>query len=716
MTALPPAGQAELVGVPTSIVAGTHEVIGIEYTVGCFGMDDGASIAIVTSQTSDATTPQLDDPSADSYTTVTTTGNVTVTAEYEQNVWKRPFSHGLRVTVSDGSLDPGERLLITIGDREHGCLGQQQQTFVEQAYEFRILADPVRTGEFIETARLHRDIVPAPPSRLEAVIPSTAPGEQSVPLSVRVMDRWGNVATQCDSVAIVSGEDLENTEVDIRGGIGKTTIPSLEAGVHRFDVSLNDGRLRAQTNPVVVDHEIPTTYWGDLHGQSGETIGTGSIASYFAHARDYAFVDFAAHAGNDFQITDEFWDTIRETVQDYHEPGSFVTFPCYEWSANTPLGGDHNVYFRDDEAADQAILRSHQWLVTDQDDNRPKGTWPIESLYDAYHGRDDVLIIPHQGGRPARLSTFDPALTPFLEIASVWGVFEWFGREALQKQWSVGFVAGSDDHSGRPGIAPPDNLSVHNVRGGLMAAQSTQLDRSSLWEAFQTRRIYGTTGARLLLDVTVNGHRMGESIEVATGEEASIQTTAHGTAPITEIALLRDGEIIESISVADGDEEVIELTWTGATGTGRDKVIDWSGGLSVRDGRIEDARGFGFHHPDWGINRFHPSLVTWQGGTSGNRQGIRAQLKATPETRLAVSTPEVQVEVPYSSLQTNTVEVSIDEYLDASFRLAQTTLSTQLDVTHTFTDTVPEPGAAYHVRITQADGHMAWSSPTFVRT
>jgi hypothetical protein len=32
----------------------------------------------------------------------------------------------------------------------------------------------------------------------------------------------------------------------------------------------------------------------------------------------------------------------------FYEPGRFVTFHDYEWSGNTPAGGDHNAYYRDD--------------------------------------------------------------------------------------------------------------------------------------------------------------------------------------------------------------------------------------------------------------------------------------------------------------------------------------------------------------------------------
>ena len=50
-----------------------------------------------------------------------------------------------------------------------------------------------------------------------------------------------------------------------------------------------------------------------------------------------------AHQGNDFEVSDVFWDTVNATTGRFYQPGAFVTFPGYEWSGNTPLGGDRNV-------------------------------------------------------------------------------------------------------------------------------------------------------------------------------------------------------------------------------------------------------------------------------------------------------------------------------------------------------------------------------------
>ena len=46
-----------------------------------------------------------------------------------------------------------------------------------------------------------------------------------------------------------------------------------------------------------------------------------------------------------FQITEGFWRELDRHTAAFDAPGRFVTLPGYEWSGNTTLGGDRNVFF-----------------------------------------------------------------------------------------------------------------------------------------------------------------------------------------------------------------------------------------------------------------------------------------------------------------------------------------------------------------------------------
>jgi len=584
-----------------------------------------------------------------------------------------------------------------------------------------VLVDPVRSGEFLRVDTLAFDVVAGRAASLAAVAPSTvAPGEQAR-LRVRAEDYWGTRARDYDAtLAVEAGDGVEAPdELVVEDGVGETTFVAGE-GVNRVGVRDEGRGFAATANPTLVDDAFEDdrrTFWGDVHGQSGETVGTGTVREYFAYARDSGFVDFAAHAGNDFQITDDLWETIQEAVRTFHDPGEFVTFPCYEWSAHTPNGGDHNVYFRDDAEDGHPIYRSSRWLVTDDDDERAEGTHPVERLYDRFEGRDDVLIIPHQGGRPAPLDAYDPDLTPFLEITSVWGVFEWFGEEALDRGYRVGFVGGSDDHSGRPGATPPDMLPKHNVDGGLMGARADALSREALWDAFTDRRVYATTGERILLRARVDGEPMGGEVTA----DPAVDVGVHGTAPVQEVDLFRGDERVARETLADAGDgagdgtTTVEVRWSGAKGTGRDKVVDWSGGLSLSRGAIRDVEPFGIDRPTQGVVDRTTTSVEWEATTTGDHQGVRLAVEAPADTTLAVHAGPASASAALDDLDADGSHRIDAGLLDAALSLRRASADAPLDADLRLEDPDPPAGThPYYVRVRQVDGEMAWSSPTFV--
>ncbi|MFB6217906.1 MAG: DUF3604 domain-containing protein [Halobacteriaceae archaeon] len=695
---------------PDEVVAGSYASWTVEYTVGALGMDDGSTLKVAANVSSDWGVPQFDDPSGENYATVETSGDAAVEAEYDPHGHVRPMRDTVTIHVSDGSLAPGDTITLTLGDRSGGSPGHQAQSFPENEFALLVLLDAFETGELVEVppGELTFDFVAGPAEELVAVAPSTAPpGEVTV--QVRGEDFWGNADRDYSATVRVEDDGETLGSADPEDGVAEVGV-ELGEGVHRLRVT--DGELATTANPVLVgDHD--TLYWGDIHGQSGETVGTGTIEEYFAFARDYAFLDFASHAGNDFQITESFWETVQDTVAEFHDPEEFVTYLCFEWSANTPSGGDHNVYFRAEEAE---LHPSSSWQSATEDGGpRHAGTCPVEDLYDRYEGRDDVYIIPHQGGRPARYrdEAFDPELTPFVEILSVWGVFEWFGREALDRGYPVGFVAGSDDHTGRLGASSPTNEAdwAFPIDGGLMAAYADDLDRDALWEAMGDRRVYGTTGARIPLSVDVAGAGMGESVAVEGAPEIDVEV--HGTAPLQRVDLFRGGDP-EPVATEffDGGPDRLELTWTGASSKDRHKVQDWSGTLSLDAGRIAGVEEVGFDHPTAGVQRVTNTAVHWEGSTAGNYQGLRLDLDAPDDATLSVATEPVQFDARVGGLHGRRV---VDAgFLDRRMELRSVGGSDTLDAGLSFADDPDDGTHPYYVRVRQVDGEMAWSSPVFV--
>ncbi|MEZ5905248.1 MAG: hypothetical protein R3C69_09160 [Geminicoccaceae bacterium] len=85
----------------------------------------------------------------------------------------RPWDRTLWIKVVKGFLEEGDTITIRFGDTSGGSPGLRLQTFCEESFEFRVLADPIATFNFqtLPVQPIIR-IVPGPPDRYVAVLPT----------------------------------------------------------------------------------------------------------------------------------------------------------------------------------------------------------------------------------------------------------------------------------------------------------------------------------------------------------------------------------------------------------------------------------------------------------------------------------------------------------------------------------------------------------------
>lgn len=65
---------------------------------------------------------------------------------FDQKGHERPFQKAVIIDVVDGYLNPGDRIVIRLGDRRWGARGTRAQTFVEKGFRWRFYIDPVGTS------------------------------------------------------------------------------------------------------------------------------------------------------------------------------------------------------------------------------------------------------------------------------------------------------------------------------------------------------------------------------------------------------------------------------------------------------------------------------------------------------------------------------------------------------------------------------------------
>lgn len=286
---------------------------------------------------------------------------------------------------------------------------------------------------------------------------------------------------------------------------------------------------------------------------------------------------------------DREWTLVKEALEKFHRPGSFVTFHGYEWQGDGTWG-DHNVFFHED---DPPLFRVDT----------------LEDLYQALRGRR-ALAIPHHtayipGFRSKNWAVHDEGLSPFMEVFSIHGSSEGeaFGgglrsnaflgpdtdagtlTEALKAGRRLGVIASTDNWGPLPGI----------YGQGLAGVWAAGLTRDALWEAFKSRRVYGVTGDRISLRFDLDDRPMG-SILPRPASAPVFNVRVDALDRIDYIDFLRDEVLLDRFSPLEGNDPAVDASgeylfrleygWGPAPNVLSLDAHRWSGRVRVRGADI----------------------------------------------------------------------------------------------------------------------------------
>ena len=543
----------------------------VSYGVGPGGIDTGGGIRVQlpdvwhSGPRNSANRLQATDPEQEHYVSAhTTRSGVALSTTVESETTMRLVKHAkesldgrseryvfvVRVVVRAGRLAEGDRIEVVYGDVGGGSPGYRAGAVASGPRAILLALDARGSNRFqlhangpLLTAR------PGAPTALQLHAPSQGQVGRRSRFVVSAVDKENNavfVPLEVELVA-VTGEVENPRRVRMAEGQGHVVfyVTPQEEGVVRLRARVTDSRLESVSNPMLVGETEPPDplFWGDLHSHtrfSWDGVGDGN----FAYARHISVLDFYAMTDHLLLPREEktrglsqaHWEEYTALTERHHDPGSFVTLHAYECSLPAPFG-HHNIYFR----------------------GRPAALFfpSIFTLPEIWAALDDgqALTVPHHTGKfpgGVDFSIHDPGFRRNFELYSAHGLSETFNPDhALsfersdftapsvslqspanaQDAWKQGLqlstLAASDDHRAHPGLP----------HYGLTAVRASRLTRDAIFQALYDRRTYGTTGAKIILEVTVNGASMGQKTRLLRPTEVTVE--AYGTHPIRGIEVLR---------------------------------------------------------------------------------------------------------------------------------------------------------------------------------
>ncbi|KAH7043351.1 hypothetical protein B0J12DRAFT_730601 [Macrophomina phaseolina] len=598
-----------------------------------------------------------------------------LSVRFDQKGHERPFQKAIIVDIVDGYLNPGDKIVVRLGDRRFGARGTRAQTFVEDKFLMRWYIDPVGTSRF---AAIKPDIaipiLPGPIHQIKALSPRLCWPHVGFPVHVHAEDIWGNATTD---VKNIKAELRISSSGDGKNGVAyvlEQLVPSNgwtyatfadialpDEGDYRItvqfiDISSKQSWTSDELLTVSLSSPVPRILFADLHVHSDDTVGTNDSAYNFSYAQLIAGLDIVGYTANDFNITAARWSSTLELIKKINRENKakLLIFPGTEWCGNSAVGGDHNVVFLGDPESSPPefpidrrgnMARSFEWnedLGTSA--QLAPGAWPLDEVYATYaHDYKNHLLIPHVGGRRCNLGWHHPRLERLVEIGSAWGQFEWLLKDAIKRGWKMGACANSDEHRGRCGGGVP-GTAVFGTKGGLTGVLSRALERQEVGDTLRARRTFATSGERLvgLLGTRDGKFLQGDDVRVPAGQTLELWYHVLGSSGFSSLEAFDASGIFyqRDLWSEAGDQtskKIIRVTWGGARLYDRYREAVWDGKITIKGSsgirQIEPLGGTSYV-PEESVALLDKARVSFSTRTSGDYDGVNIFLDgdALPES------------------------------------------------------------------------------------
>ena len=491
-----------------------------------------------------------------------------------------------------------------------------------------------------------------------------------------------------------------------------------------------------------------TPLFGDIHNHCDLSYGHGRFSEALSRAAlQLDFVSITGHAHwPDMPVDDpsvahivEFhvdgfaklragWAEHYETLEAAETEGLKV-FPGYE--IHSTEHGDYTIVYRDLDGAPLHLADSPAELKAALHRDMP----------------NRAFAFPHhigyrQGARGINWDTFDPSLSPFVEMNSMHGCAETSEspRSYLHSmgpvdghstmEWGLaqghvfGIVGNTDHHSAFPGSYGHGRMSVYAPRN----------DRDCIWQGLTSRHTNALTGPNIHLLTAIGDAIQGSIVPPAPDAVLNVEAVAGGA--IECIDVIRNGRLFQRISpalaaspIGNLDETLLylELGW-GARGSQH----RWEGQIRIDAGEIiamePRFRGAEVVSPlegrdgehlraEWalkdGISHFAVTAEANPNNSTTATQGIALRLRLEEGAVIRATLSGRQIDIPASRLREGALAGNLGPIDSPAYRFHPLP-ETALWQWHGSVPLGPvTAGENLYVRLRQTDGQMAWASPLF---
>ena len=294
-----------------------------------------------------------------------------------------------------------------------------------------------------------------------------------------------------------------------------------------------------------------TLLWGNLHDHTNYSRcwsdgSNGDLDEKYRYGLDVEGYDFIALTDHGYDLNESRWSRSRRAARFYNDPQRLVALPAFEWTFSAPdrpLGSGHrNLIFESDKDAakwvnEKGLVYSFQVSETNR----------IDKVWDLLNQKNcNAITIPHHPAdkdHPVCWQQINQDYQMVVEIFQDRRSAEYrncpdhtynptkldgsYVQDALAIGHKLGFVSGGD----------------HNAMGvGVTALFVKEVSQAGIIEALRSRRCYGTSGDKIVIDFRIKDAFMGQELTVK--EKPTIKAHIIGTAPLTSVVVFKNNNIV----------------------------------------------------------------------------------------------------------------------------------------------------------------------------
>lgn len=489
------------------------------------------------------------------------------------------------ITVRKGRIAQGDQVTIVIGGKQpvHAPHYANWTSFV-------IYVDGDGDGIAMPLVSSPRVITTGRKATAFRVTATSAPKTwELIKLSIAAVDKDGQVDPTYRGTVYIDAPNfaIPGNIIFEASDVGRKTLYTRTPREGVYFISARDPReRRGRSNPIVVEEQGLHLYWGDPHMHTILGAGNDVPEWIFRTARDDHSLDFACVTLDDVTVpfnnhlkfpgiiqSPFTWGIVQRVSNSFNAPGKFAVLNGFEWGNNAL--GHRNIYYSPDEADSQILAHT------------PGNIDTVEKLFSALRGHK-AIVAPHSTawrggefmGKNYDWGPHDDSCQRLAEIYSSHGASEFYNnpfpihgkndvkrftspddeapassgafvRDALAQGYKLGIMAGGDV---RFDMDRPDSYP-----GGLTAVWAPTLTAQDVWNSLYSRRVYGTTGARIFLRWTVANAGPGNELGVDAPVEISLFIV--GTAPIAEAQIIRFDNEYKVSHIFTSQSEILRTTW-----------------------------------------------------------------------------------------------------------------------------------------------------------